>query len=56
MSAHLPYAKNYRKEIWLTTTERMEFIDITAQVQNCLVQSGIKHGFCLANAMHGTGK
>lgn len=44
--------KSYRKELWFNTKERMEFINITPDVENCLRESGIKEGLCLVNAMH----
>ena len=44
--------KSYRKELWFGTTARREFINITSQVEACLVESGILEGLCLVNAMH----
>ena len=44
--------KSYRKELWFSTTRRRELINITPDVNNCLLESGIKEGFCLVNAMH----
>lgn len=44
--------KSYRKELWFDIKNRREFINITADVERCLAQSGIKEGFCLVNAMH----
>ena len=44
--------KSYRKELWFSTTARREFINITSQVEACLVESGILEGLCLVNAMH----
>ncbi|MGE4317475.1 MAG: secondary thiamine-phosphate synthase enzyme YjbQ [Deferribacterales bacterium] len=44
--------KSYRKELWFNTSQRMEFINITPDVENCLRESGIKEGLCLVNAMH----
>lgn len=44
--------KSYRKELWFSTKERMEFINITPDVEQCLRESGIKEGLCLVNAMH----
>lgn len=44
--------KSYRKELWFNTSERMEFINITRDVQNALEESGISEGICLVNAMH----
>ncbi len=44
--------KSYRKELWFDIRNRREFINITPQVEQCLVESGIKEGFVLCNAMH----
>ncbi len=44
--------KSYRKELWFNTTSRREFINITAQVEACLRESGIQEGLLLCNAMH----
>lgn len=44
--------KSYRKELWFNTSERMEFVNITRDVEECLRESGIKEGLCLVNAMH----
>jgi len=44
--------KSYRKEIWLNVPNRVGFINITSQVEDCLRESGIKEGLCLVNSMH----
>lgn len=44
--------KSYRKELWLETTHRREYVNITPQVNDCLRESGIREGLCLVNAMH----
>ena len=44
--------KSYRKELWFHTTRRREFINITAEVERCLAESGIREGMLLCNAMH----
>jgi secondary thiamine-phosphate synthase enzyme len=44
--------KSYRKELWFNTASRRQMINITPEVQNCLIESGIKEGLCLVNAMH----
>ncbi len=44
--------KSYRKELWVNTNKRREYINITPDVNKCLVESGIKEGFVLVNAMH----
>jgi thiamine phosphate synthase YjbQ (UPF0047 family) len=44
--------KSYRSELRFKTRQRREFINITAQVEQCLRESGINEGFILCNAMH----
>lgn len=44
--------KSFRKELWFNTNQRVEFINITSQVNEVLRESGIKEGLCLVNAMH----
>jgi secondary thiamine-phosphate synthase enzyme len=44
--------KSYRKELWFEVPARRGLINITAQVEECLLESGIKEGLCLVNAMH----
>ncbi len=44
--------KSYRKELWFNTSHRRELINITPNINNCLLESGIKEGLCLVNAMH----
>ena len=44
--------KFYREELWFEVPTRRGFINITAEVNRCLSQSGIKEGLCLVNAMH----
>lgn len=44
--------KSYRKELWFETRQRREYLNITAQVEDCLRESGIQEGLCLVNAMH----
>jgi len=44
--------KSYRKELWFETKNRMEFINISSQVEKCLEESEISEGFALVNAMH----
>jgi secondary thiamine-phosphate synthase enzyme len=44
--------KSYRKELWFNTPERMAFINITLQVEECVKESGVKEGLVLVNAMH----
>jgi secondary thiamine-phosphate synthase enzyme len=44
--------RSYRKELYFNTSRRMEFINITPQVEEALRESGIREGLCLVNAMH----
>lgn len=44
--------RSYRKELWFNTRNRVEFINITPEVDQCLRESGIREGFVLCNAMH----
>jgi len=44
--------RSYRKELWFDVRNRREFINITPEVEECLLESGIKEGFVLCNAMH----
>jgi len=44
--------KTYRKELWLETPHRRDYVNITGQVEQCLAESGISEGLLLINAMH----
>lgn len=44
--------KSYRKELWFNTSKRIDFINITNEVEQALKESEIKEGLCLVNAMH----
>jgi secondary thiamine-phosphate synthase enzyme len=44
--------KSYRKELWFNVPTRRAFINITAQVEQALRESGMREGMCLVNAMH----
>ncbi|EAT58381.1 secondary thiamine-phosphate synthase enzyme YjbQ [Chlorobium ferrooxidans] len=44
--------KSYHKELWLEIPARMDFVNITGEVERALEESGIKEGLCLINAMH----
>ena len=44
--------KSFRKELWFETSTRRAFVNITGQVEKCLVESGIQEGLMLVNAMH----
>lgn len=44
--------KSYRKELYFCTNKRREYINITRDVEEAVIDSGIKEGLCLVNAMH----
>lgn len=44
--------KSHTKYLTLNTTQPIEFINITRDVQGAINESGIKEGLCLVNAMH----
>jgi len=44
--------RSYRKELWFDIPKRMDFVNITGEVEACLEESGIREGLCLVNAMH----
>jgi secondary thiamine-phosphate synthase enzyme len=44
--------RSYRKEIWVETPHRRDYLNITPQVEKCLADSGIREGMVLVNSMH----
>jgi secondary thiamine-phosphate synthase enzyme len=44
--------KSHRKELWINTSRRREYINITPLVEQELLNSKIKEGLVLINAMH----
>lgn len=44
--------KSFRKELWFETTSRRQLINITRDINQCLMESGVKEGLLLCNAMH----
>ncbi len=44
--------KSYRKELWFNIPTRRAFVNITAQVEECLSESGIREGLALVCPMH----
>jgi len=44
--------KSYRKELWMNTSTRRAYLNITPQINECLQESGIRDGLLLCNAMH----
>ena len=47
-----PIMRSFHKELWFDIKERMDFINITPDVEITLAESGIQDGICLVNAMH----
>ena len=44
--------KTLTKKLVLNITERMEFVNITPQVEDAVQESCVQEGLCLVNAMH----
>jgi secondary thiamine-phosphate synthase enzyme len=44
--------KSFRKVLQLEIPERMDFRNITPEVESALRESGIREGLCLVNPMH----
>jgi secondary thiamine-phosphate synthase enzyme len=44
--------KSYREELTFNTKQKREYINITPQVQEAILKSGIKEGLVLVNPMH----
>ena len=44
--------KSFTKYLTFNISARMDFVNITDQVDECLRESGVKEGLCLVNAMH----
>ena len=44
--------KSYRKELWFNVPSRRGLVNITRDVQNAIVESGVKEGLVLVNAMN----
>ncbi|HNX77524.1 MAG TPA: secondary thiamine-phosphate synthase enzyme YjbQ [Candidatus Rifleibacterium sp.] len=44
--------KSFRQELWFELKSRRGLVNITPQVEEALVASGIKEGLVLVNAMH----
>ncbi len=44
--------KSFRKTLTFEVPARMDFVNITLQVDEALAESGIQEGLCLVNAMH----
>ena len=44
--------RSHTEHLVLNTKRRVEFINLTSDVERILVKSGIQEGLCLVNAMH----
>jgi secondary thiamine-phosphate synthase enzyme len=44
--------KSLTKKLVLDIKERMEFVNITPEVEEAVLESGVSEGLCLVNAMH----
>ncbi len=44
--------KSFRKELWYNTPSRRDFVNITGEIEKCVIESGVKEGMVLVNAMH----
>jgi secondary thiamine-phosphate synthase enzyme len=44
--------RSYRKTLTFEVPERMDFVNITPDVETALAESGVSEGLCLVNAMH----
>ncbi len=44
--------KSFRKQLTMNVPARMDFVNITPQVETAVRESGIQEGLCLCNAMH----
>ncbi len=43
---------SYKKELWFNTETRRKLLNITPEIEKCLIESGVKEGLLLCNAMH----
>ncbi len=44
--------KSYRKELWFNINKRRQFVNITKEIEKTLLESGVREGLILVNAMH----
>lgn len=44
--------KSHREELYFTTLNRRDYINITSEVEKAVKKSGVKEGLVLVNAMH----
>ena len=43
--------KSYTKELWFNISSRMDFINISHDVERCVQEAGIQEGLCLVNSI-----
>jgi secondary thiamine-phosphate synthase enzyme len=44
--------KSLREELWFEVPTRRAFINITPEIEDLVMKSGVQDGLCLVNAMH----
>jgi len=44
--------KSFTKYLTFNIPARMDFVNITGQVEDCVRDSGVKEGLCLVNMQH----
>jgi len=44
--------KSLTEYLWFDTKTRRDYINVTSKIQNLVIESGVKEGICLVNAMH----
>lgn len=44
--------KSYRKELFFNIPARMDFVNISQDIEECVRASGVREGLVLVNAMH----
>ena len=44
--------KSHREELTFNIPARMDFVNITGEVESAVKSSGVREGLCLVNAMH----
>ncbi len=49
---YTPDMKHLRKTLTFQIPARMDFVNITSEVEEAVRQSGVREGLCLVNAMH----
>jgi len=52
----LAFVKSHRETLTLDVPARMDFVNITPDVERAVAASGVREGLCLVNAMHITAR